>query len=241
MYQYQERTYQQSIQAEGLVRSQVWVDESNVCILAGVDVTGLAEDLLREVRADLLAYLQRDERFRLTLDPYEPLFDAPLVAVRMAAAARRFEVGPMAAVAGAVADCVGEQLSQHYAEVVVENGGDIYLRCERPVVVSVFAGDHSPFSDNLRFLVHPGGRRLGVCTSSGTVGHSFSKGTADAVCVVADSSADADAAATFYCNQVQGSEDVDRVVGHAMQRDGVLGILVAIGDKLGVWGAVEVV
>ncbi len=241
MYQYQERTYQQSIQAEGLVRSQVWVDESDLCILAGADVTGLAEDLLRDVRADLLSYLQRDERFRLTLDPYEPFFDAPLVVVRMAAAARRFEVGPMAAVAGAVADCVGEQLSQHYPDVVVENGGDIYLRCERPVLVSVFAGEHSPFVDNLRFLVRPGGRRLGVCTSSGTVGHSFSKGKADAVCVVATSSADADAAATFFGNQVQSCEDINRVVDHASRRDGVFGILVAIGDKLGVWGAVEVV
>jgi ApbE superfamily uncharacterized protein (UPF0280 family) len=240
MYQYQERTYQQSIQAEGLVRSHVWVDESDLCILASADVTNLAEDLLREVRADLLAYLQRDERFRLTLDPYEPLFDAPLVAVRMAAAARRFEVGPMAAVAGAIADCVGEQLSQHYPDVVVENGGDIYLRCERQVLMTVYAGERSPFAGKLRFLVQHAGRRMGVCTSSGTVGHSFSKGKADAVCVVAESSADADAAATFFGNQVQSCDDINRVVDSAMQRDGVLGILVAIGDRLGVWGAVEI-
>lgn len=240
MYQYQERTYQQSIQADGLIRSHVWVEESDLCVLASADVTSLAEELLKEVRADLIAYLQRDERFRLTLDPYEPSFDAPLVAVRMASAAKRFEVGPMAAVAGAIADCVGEQLSQHYPDVVVENGGDIYMRCDREALVSIYAGEHSPFSGNLRFIVKPAGRRLGVCASSGTVGHSFSRGKADAVCVVADSSADADAAATYFCNQVHCREDIDEVIERAMQREGVLGILAVIGDRLGVWGAVEI-
>lgn len=227
------------MRADGLVPSHVCRDESDLFILAREDLARSASGLLEEVRRDLEAYIRRDEKFRTTLEPYQPAHDAPLIAVRMAAASARYGVGPMASVAGAIAECVGEQLASGVGDVVVENGGDIYAKSERPLVLTLYAGEESLFTGNLRFSPRVCGS-YGVCTSSGTVGHSKSFGKADAVCVIAQSVARADAAATALCNQIHTQADVDRVVEQAADRE-ILGILVAMGDRLGLWGDVEIV
>jgi ApbE superfamily uncharacterized protein (UPF0280 family) len=234
---YQERTYRSWVKADDLVKSHVCRDESDLYILSTRDMTEAAGDLLAEVRRDLEVYICRDEGFCTALEPHRPAFDAPLIARRMAAAAARYEVGPMAAVAGAIAQCVGEQLS---GDAVVENGGDIYVQSGRPLVFTLYAGEESPFTGKLRFSPQVEGR-FGVCTSSGTVGHSKSFGRADAVCVIARDTAVADAAATAWCNLIVEPADIERVVEQAAGDDGVLGVLVVMGDRLGMWGKLEIV
>jgi ApbE superfamily uncharacterized protein (UPF0280 family) len=237
---YEERRYRDWVRAEDLVACQVCVDETDLLILADRDVRDAAEALVREVREDLTAYIRRDAEFLTTHRPHAVRHDAPLIARRMAAAAERFEVGPMAAVAGAIAECVGEQLAARCAQLVIENGGDIFVRGPRPLTFSLYAGERSPFSGKLRFTTRNRPPRYGVCTSSGVVGHSFSYGRADAVTIIADSAADADAAATAFANRVQTPEDVPKVIELAAAHPAIEGIVAAKDERLGVWGCVEI-
>jgi len=82
---------------------------------------------------------------------------------------------------------------------------------------------------------------IGICTSSATVGHSVSLGRADAVCVLSDSAILADAAATAVGNRVQKDSDIKKALEFGLGIEGVLGVLIIMGDKLGVQGSIEIV
>jgi ApbE superfamily uncharacterized protein (UPF0280 family) len=144
----------------------------------------------------------------------------------------------MAAVAGAIAEAVGRELLAFSPEIIVENGGDIFMAIERSRTVGIYAGE-SPFSGKLALQVDPGETPLGICTSSGTVGHSLSFGRADAVIVVSPSTALADAAATAICNMVQDDDDIPRAVDLAQNIDRVAGVVVIKGERMGMWGRVR--
>lgn len=238
---YEERTYRTWARADDFTPTTVCQGESDLMILAETDVSHEAASLLAEVREDLTYYILRDNRFHASFVPHAPFEDAPPVARRMATAAEKFGVGPMAAVAGAVAEYVGAGLAKKFGNVVVENGGDIFVCSSRPVTFGLFAGEHSPFTGKLRFRVTGGRKRYGVCTSSGTVGHSLSFGKADAVCVVCGNAVDADAAATAFANRVQTRDDVDRVVAWAENHKDIGGIIIAKDDRIGLWGTVEII
>jgi ApbE superfamily uncharacterized protein (UPF0280 family) len=152
----------------------------------------------------------------------------------MMEATRLAGVGPMAAVAGAVADRVGHLLLENFGcrEVVVENGGDIFIRNDRPLVVSVYAGA-SKLSGRVGLEMPPG--EWGVCTSSGTVGPSLSFGQADAVTVVSADATLADAFATAYGNLVKEAEDIEKVLAQALNEK-VETLLIIVGDRLGIVG-----
>ena len=148
----------------------------------------------------------------------------------------------MAAVAGAVAQEVGKRLSQSCETVIVENGGDVYARTgnARPLRLALYAGEDSPFSDRVGFEVDAS-NGIGVCTSSGRVGPSLSFGCADAVVAIADDTAEADAAATAIANQIQKPADVDAAVTAARESGRLRGLIACVGDRLGVWGDIELV
>lgn len=193
------------------------------------------------LRAELSGYIRNDPYFLHVLEPYSLLPGAPQIAVDMAAAAEKAGVGPMAAVAGAVARDVGRFIAEKTGcnKLVVENGGDIYIRGDHPLTVAVYGGD-SPLSEKVGIRVNVSGE-LGVCTSSGTVGHSLSFGAADAVAVISDDAAVADAFATAYCNQVKCREDISQVLEKARNRPDIKGIVIIVGDALGAWGHLELV
>lgn len=237
---YQERKYREWVSPAGLVRTAVSLGESDLMILAPEDVSAEAGLLTRRARDILQAYIGEDEEFLRSMTPCGVKPDAPAIVQAMAAAAERFGVGPMASVAGAVAKYVGESLDE-FDELIIENGGDIFVRSKRPVTMSLYAGESSPFTGRVKFKVHPEGGAIGVCTSSGTVGHSVSFGRADAVTAICESAVDADAAATALCNGVREESDVDRVIEKASSFEEIRGIVVAIGERLGVCGEVELV
>jgi len=153
---------------------------------------------------------------------------------QMMEATRLAGVGPMAAVAGAIADRVGHFLLENFGsrEVVVENGGDIFVRNDRPLVVSVYAGA-SKLSGRVGLEMSPG--EWGVCTSSGTVGPSLSLGQADAVTVISSTATVADAFATAYGNLVKRAEDIEKVLAQA-SNERVETLLIIVGDRLGLIG-----
>jgi ApbE superfamily uncharacterized protein (UPF0280 family) len=157
----------------------------------------------------------------------------------MAAAGRACGVGPMAAVAGAVAEAVARELAPLSPELLVENGGDIYLMGERERTVAVWAG-LSPFSGKMGLALVPG-RGMAVATSSATVGPSLSLGKADAATVVARSGSLADAAASFLGNRLGTPADLEPALAATLALPGVRGALGLIGGKMGVQGKIEIV
>jgi ApbE superfamily uncharacterized protein (UPF0280 family) len=150
----------------------------------------------------------------------------------------RVGVGPMAAVAGAISQYVGSDLRQFSRNVIIENGGDDYIFSERDVIASIYAGK-SPFGDKLRIKLKAQDLPMGVCTSSGTIGHSLSFGRADAVTVLSKSAILADAAATAIGNRVKDKTCINESLHWGMSIEEVLGVLIIIDDKLGMAGQIE--
>jgi ApbE superfamily uncharacterized protein (UPF0280 family) len=239
MPEYIERTYRRTV-ALDLVTFEVKVMATDLLIAAERDLSARAEELVRACRDDLVAYIKRDPGFKEALRPYHVRGDAPEVARAMAAAAEVAGVGPMAAVAGAIAERVGRGLAVEAHEVIVENGGDIWLQGNRERTVGVFAG-RSPFTGKLGVRLAVDLMPCSICTSSGTVGPSLSFGKADAAIAVAGSGALADAAATAIGNAVGGADEVEAGLDVARRVPGVLGAVVIVGDKLAAWGRVELV
>lgn len=237
---YEQRDYRESVKADDLVSFTVVVKETDLFILAERDLTKLALEVVINHRHQLEGYISRHPDFFRSLVPVRLLPGAPESAVRMAAAADAAGVGPMAAVAGAFAELVGEALLAESSQVIVENGGDIFIKTDRPRVVALYAGD-SPLSGKIGINIRPGPKPLGVCTSSGKVGPSFSFGVAHAACVMSESAALADAAASAVGNAVKKEGHVEEALAVSSKIAGVLGAVVISGDKVGAWGSVELV
>jgi ApbE superfamily uncharacterized protein (UPF0280 family) len=193
------------------------------------------------LRADLEGYAREHAGFLEALKPLEPAEGAPEIVRRMCRAAVEWGVGPMAAVAGTVAELVGEALAADSDEVIVENGGDVYLSTAKPRKVAIFAGDDSPFGGDLAVLVKPETGIHGVCASSATVGHSLSFGRADAVVAFAPSAAFADAAATAICNRVGSKGEVEKIIEDERRRARLTALVVIMDDVMGAFGDVEFV
>ncbi len=198
------------------------------------------EAAVRRVRRDIELYAAAHDGFLSALRPMKALLGAPAAVRRMCESCALYGVGPMAAVAGTVAEFVGRDLLGHSRQVIVENGGDIFFRTDEPPTFGIYAGTGSPFTGCVRFAPKDM-TEGGVCTSSGTVGHSLSFGRADAVVVLARDTALADAAATAICNGIHTPEDVQAAIDVEQERGLVDGLLIAIGQTLGAWGALEIV
>jgi len=232
------RTYHNWVMGSDLHSFRIADKESDLQISALGDfrVEALAE--IKRCRADIERYIDQNPDFLVTLDPIDVLDDAPPIVVKMARAAKKAGVGPMAAVAGSIAEDVGHALMKRSAEIIVENGGDIFISTRKPRKVGIFAGD-SPLNGKLAIEVNPEDCPLGICTSSGTVGHSLNFGIADAVVVISHSTVLADAAATAVSNIVQSADDIPAAIKLAQSVDSVTGVVIIVGDKLGVWGKVK--
>ena len=215
--------------------SDLWIGVDPVSWRPEMELLAAAE--LGSLRAELESYIARRPEFRRGLEPIAADPEAPGVAAAMLAAGAAAGVGPMAAVAGAVAESVGRAIEAEFGarEVVVENGGDIWLRFEEEIAVSVFAGE-SPLSERIGVSVPPSYSPLGICTSSGTVGPSLSFGKADASMVACRDAALADAWATALGNMVRAPEDIEAALSRAGEAPGLLAALVVIGDKMGLRG-----
>ncbi len=237
---YVERTYRDKVSKADLTPFTVRSGESDLFVRARFDLTDVAMAALQEARRDLEHWIDAHPTFATSLEPIPVSPDAPPIVQQMCEAGAAAAVGPMAAVAGAVAEHVGQALLKHSADVIVENGGDIFLASQKARIVSVFAGE-SPLNERIGLLIPPEETPLGVCTSSGTVGPSLSFGSADAVVVVSPNTALADAVATACGNRVQTKQDVQRAVAWGKDVPGIWEVLVVKDSTLGVWGKFEIV
>ncbi|MDH4319271.1 MAG: UPF0280 family protein [Desulfobulbaceae bacterium] len=237
---YRERSYR-CIQQSGLIPSNIKVMETDLHILAPVDVENEALVLVLKIRTILEEYINKNPLFLTSLEPL-PVDKAaapPLIA--MMEAAQTAGVGPMASVAGTVAEYVGKGLlARGLEEVIVENGGDIFLIRKRASTVAIYAGE-SPLSGKVGVRIGVESMPLGVCCSSGSVGHSLSLGRSDAVVALAASTPLADAVATAVGNQVVdgGQAGVNKALRFGQQIKGVSGLVIISGKHLGAWGDIE--
>ncbi len=214
--------------------------ETDLYIRAEQDLSREALEAILRARRAIEGYIGEHPGFGTSLEPlpFDP--EAPPIVREMLLAAQSLSVGPMAAVAGAIAESVGTSLQAFSRNVIVENGGDVFLAAQRETTVGVFAG-RSPLSMRLGLRIPPEETPCGLCTSSGQVGPSLSFGKADAVTVWASSTALADAAATALANRVAAPEDIEPTLDVAKSMEGLKGALVVLRDQIGVWGPMELV
>jgi ApbE superfamily uncharacterized protein (UPF0280 family) len=216
-----------------MIRAPFMFRETIATILA--DTSGhvaAAKSGMIRARQVLEAHIARDPFFLVTFDPYMPDSDE-LIILRMAHATRKAGVGPMAAVAGAIAWAGVEAMVDAGAVFgVIDNGGDIALISDRSIQVGVYAGE-TILSNRIAFVVPPQEKILGICTSSATVGPSISFGCADAVTIFSCDVALADAWATSVCNQIRPD---DQTVLDLINPDEVSGVFAIMGETLVKWG-----
>ena len=164
--------------------------------------------------------------------------ELPEVVRRMIDAAGKFGIGPMSAVAGTLAEfAVAAMQDAGATYAMVDNGGDIALINDREMLVGIYAGE-STFSNKIALRIKPSSSLIGICTSSGTVGHSISFGTADAATVISASASLSDAAATALCNVVTDGHSVSKAFRSISRVEGIEGALVIYKDVLATWGKV---
>ncbi|NNF45543.1 MAG: UPF0280 family protein [Desulfofustis sp.] len=240
---YRRRSYRSLASEEQLVSSYFALKETDLHILARSDVTAEAGELATGFRVQIENYLAEYPEFATALFPLEKDELAPPIVRRMFEAASHAGVGPMAAVAGGIAEGVGQGLlDAGHKEIIVENGGDLFMSRSVALTVSIFAGQ-SPLSNRLGLTIMPAQTPLGVCTSSGTVGHSLSFGLADSVTVVADSAFVADAAATRLGNEVGCAKEpgagIERALEVAKSMTLLRGVLIICGETMGAVGEIE--
>jgi hypothetical protein len=147
----------------------------------------------------------------------------------------------MATVAGAIAEYVGKDLVRQGAKtVIIENGGDIFLKSERPISVGLFAGKTKLLSQ-LKLKIKPQETPLGICASSGTIGHSLSFGNADCVAIIAKNALLSDAVATATANRVRDKKDLEKAIKFARSIKGVQAAVIIFKNNLASWGKIEFV
>ncbi|MBD3245742.1 MAG: hypothetical protein GF333_01890 [Candidatus Omnitrophica bacterium] len=196
------------------------------------------DDALRNVYHAIGSYAQQKPAFHHSLSSLPPDEDAPAIVRQMLSVSRRTGIGPFAAVAGAVAQAVGETARTLGArEILVENGGDVYLWIQIPKTVGVYAGEQFPVPLEIRVPARK--RPFGIASSSARIGHSLNLGRADLVTVIAASAPLADGFATAYSNRVRTAADAQKVLARAKARPDVYGILVCVEDRLFLQGEIE--
>ncbi len=237
---YQNRFYRDWVYPKDLFQERIAVQETDLQILTDKPLDkGFVINKIKVYRHQIEKYITKDERFLNSLKPISVDLKAPSVVREMAKAAKKVNVGPMAAVAGAIAQFLGVSLlKKGYKDVIIENGGDIFLKITRPIKVGVYSG-RSRFSKNISLKIKPKSSAIGICASSGTIGHSLSFGCADSVVILSSSAILSDAVATAAGNLILSPKDLPSGIAFCRGIKGISGALIILKNKLACWGDIE--
>lgn len=226
-----------------IIKDRIKIGETDLLIKTDLIEHGLSNFILK-LRFELKNYIISHPDFLTSFDPVfvDKSNDPPVIVSMMARAARRADVGPMAAVAGTISQLsMGYLLEKGAKYVIADNGGDVALKTDHDVVVGLYAGESS-LSGKIGFKIKHEKTPMGVCTSSGTVGHSISFGRSDSVTVFADEASLADALATSIANKVKGGNDPDAIQSSLEWADNfkksMRGVIVVVGESAGTVGKI---
>lgn len=200
----------------------------------------IAKEELKKHRQELERFVRWHPYFLVTLESYrvEEKDKMPEIVRKMTESAGKFDIGPMSAVAGTLAEFAVEAMRDAGAtHAIVDNGGDIALICDRTVLVGIYAGE-SVLSNRIALRIKPSTSLLGICTSSGTVGHSINFGNADAATVISNSASLSDAAATALGNSVSNAHSVTKAFHSIKHVAGIKGAFVIYKDMFARWGEI---
>ena len=239
--EYRERSYRSRFSDDGrrwfcvkFLESDLWIGVDSGSYHASMEEEVYA--FLVDLRRRMDAYLLMDPQYKSALTPYDAGLEAPSILKEMSRVSYKTGIGPMSAVAGAVAKHVADYLGTK--EVIVENGGDIYASVAEDMDISVFAGQ-SPLSEKVGLHIPAAAFPCGICTSSGTVGPSLSLGRADAMMIVCKDVLLADSYATAMANRIKTVNDLQPVIEKIQNIPEILGALAVKDDKLAVCGLYE--
>ncbi len=204
-------------------------------------IEGFTLERIRFYRNILDDFINKHPEFRLSLKPVKITEGTHPLILDMGRAADNAGTGPMSAVAGAVAEYICNDLIREFGlnEVIIENGGDIFMMLDSPATISVYAGS-SPLSEKISLVISPEETPLAICTSSGKLGHSLSLGKADACTIACHSGALADAYATAFCNEVKSNDMVLGVTEKALKKPEILSVIIIMDDKVGLGGTLQI-
>ena len=243
--EYRERSYRSRFSNDErrwfcvkFLESDLWIGVDNGSYSASMESDTYA--MLVDLRRSMDAYLLMDPAYKAALVSYDAGLEAPDILKEMSRVSHKTGIGPMSAVAGAVALKVADFLKSKYGvkEVIVENGGDIYAEAHNDMDIAVFAGQ-SPLSEKIGLHIPAADFPLGICTSSGTVGPSLSLGRADAVMIVCNDVMLADSYATAMANRIQSVNDLQPVIDRITNTPDILGAIAVKDDRMAICGQFE--
>jgi len=241
------RTYRELFKSKDLMSFRVRQKETDIYVAVGnrkegnlKSIIAKTEKLVRDCRRDIENYIRNYPIFEVSFRPVVVDSDAPEIIKDMARAALLVNVGPFASVAGAIAGAVGRELSGEISDVIVENGGDVFIKSSKPRKVGIYCGPDE-ISNRIGLEVYPADTPLGICASSGTQGHSFSFGRADLAVAISNSTALADACATAVGNLIKEKRDIARGIEFARIIEGIKGVVIIKDGQFGFWGDIKIV
>jgi hypothetical protein len=237
---YKRRFYRDWQKPEDLLSFSIKIKETDLQIYADADVSEIASRLTALYRGQIEETIQNYPCFLSSLSPIN-ISSSYEIINRMVEKSSLAGVGPMAGVAGAIAEFVGNDLLTYCRELIIENGGDIFIKSSKERKILIYAGEDSPFKNKLGIRFRGGEKPWGICTSSGRIGHSLSFGKTDATIIIAPSAITADVFATATGNIVKSEDDIDRALSFVEHSGEVTGAIILIGRKMGVWGDVELI
>lgn len=199
------------------------------------------EKYILKIRHDLENYIAKNKDFQLSLEPIRHHEEnLSKIVEKMYDASNYCDVGPMACVAGCISEMSLDYLiSKKSKYSIIENGGDIAIINNKKVVCGIYS-NNQVLGNKIGFKIKARKNPLGICTSSGKIGHSISFGQADSVTVLSRKASIADGLATKIANATIGQTSEDKV-SKALEvsenyRDLFNGVLIICQDNVGCVG-----
>jgi ApbE superfamily uncharacterized protein (UPF0280 family) len=238
---YQGRFYLRDLKND-LEPTLVNIEDSKILILSKKRFSG-AQGIVSQLREDIIRHIEKERIFENSLIALESTSDEPYIIRIMKRYSQIMKVGPMACVAGAIAQILGERLFNG-EDMIVENGGDIFICKKGPIGIRVYTDDEI-FKDRLLVNIDHCNDSVGIATSSATIGPSLSFGRTSATIVISNNCALSDAAATRIANEVRSSNDLERTLKKYKRiiydfNIPITGVLCIIDSNMAAFGKIKV-
>ena len=230
--------YRDKISAAGRYSFRLDYKYSGLYIICDRDISSELEKPVLSFYRDIETVIAGETDFEKSLAPLKAGKDLPRTLKEMCGAGEVFEVGPMASVAGALCDYLAKNLAGICSFLMIENGGDVYIKSSGQVEVGIFT-KNVYFKDKLTLLIEAGQTPCGICSSSGSFGHSLSLGKSDLVTVMSGTATIADAAATSIANTINNEEDIDKAIARFSQYSEIDGLIIIKNKRIGLWGKLQ--